>query len=292
MHPDEDGSAQRVPYLMRVRNDDIADRIREIRHGGTGYTRTGMIPRFSLAGTQSKFALARHGERLFWSDSVTPSTHILKPESLAHTGLEQIEAATLDLARRAGVRAAVARQETFAGDSCFVIERFDRLPGPDGLVARLHAEDMTQALGRPACEKYSIHAQGIVALLRKQPQPEKLLEAFLKLFAFNVLIGNSDAHAENYSVLHTATRIEISPLYDAIPMGMFPEYDQSLSMPVGRAGQAKHVGAESWDSEARNCRVDPALLRGLVASVARGILEHLDDTLGAVPHPRATGRAL
>ena len=148
-------------------------------------------------------------------------------------------------------------QETFVGEPCFVVERFDCRPGSDGQAVRLHAEDMTQALGRPAWEKYAIHVEVFIAVLKQQPQVEKLFKTFLEQIAFNVRIGNSDAHARDYSMLHAASGIEVSPLYDVVLMGMCAKRDQLLSMPVGWVDRPKHEAAHVWQAEAWTCKLDP-----------------------------------
>lgn len=293
LHLDEDGPERSEPFVFRAFEEEVADRIRQIRRGGTGFADRRVPVRFSLAGAQSKFALARHSEGDFWSDSATPSTHILKPESREHPGLELIEAATLDLANRAGVRAPRAEQVSFSGETAFSIERFDRRRGADGEIDRIHVEDMTQALGTSVGEKYGVMPDDIVLLLRAATGNDELGYAFYRQFAFNALIGNSDAHGKNYSIVHREDgRIDLSPLYDAIPIGMYPQYDQALAMPVSWNEQFVTVTSSDWIESAAQADLDPDRVLGIVQEVAEGILEHLDDTIGAVDHPVVTAERL
>lgn len=291
LHSDRDGPSLVEPFMYAALGDDVADRILQIRRGGSGYGNPTIPARFSIAGVQAKFTLARTSFGDFWTDSATPSTHIMKPESGRHAGLERIEAATLDLANRAGVPAPHAEQVEFRGETTFQVARFDRRVDDDGVAVRLHAEDLTQALGH-AGDKYLVGPEDVVALLREATGDDEEGYAFYRQYAFNTLIGNADAHGKNYSVLHGDDGVRLSPLYDTFPLNMFPDYHSDLAMPVGSANQFLRVTPADWIESATESGLDPDRVRTIVEAVAAGIHEHLDDTLGATGAPRATREAL
>ena len=103
-----------------------------------------------------------------------------------------------------------------------VIERFDRLPPLRGsaFVRRVHQEDMCQALGLMPGAKYQQDGgpgvPDIVALIRRAgSDPDADVYRFIDANAFNWLIGGTDAHAKNYSLLIGAgDEIRLSPLKD------------------------------------------------------------------------------
>ncbi|MGO1543276.1 MAG: HipA domain-containing protein [Gulosibacter sp.] len=288
LHPDEDGPARIEGYASRAFEEDVADRIQQIHRGGTGYVKSGPPPRFSLAGAQSKFALARTTFGDFWSDAATPSTHILKPESADHSGLELIECATIQLAKRVGLRVTDARQEAFAGETTYIIERFDRNRNSDGTVSRTHSEDMVQALGRPTSEKYLVHTDDVVRLLRDNSGSDELGYEFYRQYAFNSIIGNADAHGKNYSIQFDGRDITLSPLYDSIPIVFFAQYDQALAMPVGWTDQFVSVTPSDWIESAEDSGLDPDRVSSTVREVAAGVQEHVESTLGVIDHPRVS----
>ena len=292
LHSDLVGPVQGQPFLYAATEDEIADRIAQIRRGGTGFARSGVPPRFSLAGAQSKFALTRTSFGDFWSDAWTPSTHILKPESRGHSGLEQIEFATLRLANLSGVAAPRSAQVEFAGETTFQITRFDRFAESEELARRIHAEDMTQALGVSPDQKYLVGPDEITAMLRRETGDDELGYEFYRQYAFNAIIGNADAHGKNYSLLHEEGSITLSPLYDAIPIGLFPEYGQSLAMPVGYMDHFLTITPDDWTESAVDAGLDPERVRLIVQEVADGVREHLETTVGAVRHSRVSRRAL
>lgn len=49
----------------------------------------------------------------------------------------------------------------------------------------------------------------------------------------NVAVGNTDAHAKNFSLLHLPNgRIELAPLYDVLPQVLSPNGQQNLAIGV------------------------------------------------------------
>ena len=293
LHAHKGGPAEEEPFTRVAGDDVIASRIVDIKMGGSGVgPAPGQKPRFSLAGAQSKFALAQAGDVNFWSDSATPSTHILKPESREHDGLERVEAATLQLANFAGVKAPKAIQASYSGESSFRIDRFDRSTDQDGITSRIHAEDMLQVLGLHPSDKYSVNAEDVARKLREVTGSDELGLQFYRQFAFNVLIGNADAHAKNYTVLHLPAGAELSPLYDAIPVSLFPDYSSDLAMPVGWTDQFTLVTADDWIESAQLSGLDPDAVMEIVRDVAAGVSDHLDSTLGTVDHKRVSAASL
>src|SRR5207248_3174069 len=139
----------------------------------------------------------------------TPSTHILKPPSVATTGsgrpafpwLVENEAFCQRLAAHAGIAAARVAIRPVGELRTLLVERYDRARDPAGRTTRLHQEDLCQALGVPPARKYEMEGgpsiEAAVRLLRQiSTEPTDVL-AFLERVAFNVLVGNNDAHGKN-----------------------------------------------------------------------------------------------
>lgn len=71
--------------------------------------------------------------------------------------------------------------------------------------SKLNQEDSLQAVGRPRDQKYRFQGgPTLIDLLRftRESAPEDT-DTLLRVVAFNVQIGNTDAPAKNYSVLIT-----------------------------------------------------------------------------------------
>jgi len=103
------------------------------------------------------------------------------------------------------------------------VERFDRLPG-----GRVHAEDGCQMLGRMPARKYAGVAEFIrllTVLYRLSPSGVEHARQFFLRQAVNTLIGNSDAHLKNFSVVYRDGKLpELSPAYDIVCVAALPGF--------------------------------------------------------------------
>jgi serine/threonine-protein kinase HipA len=110
---------------------------------------------------------------------------------------------------------------SFEDQQVVVVQRYDRLLQPDGSFLRLHQEDLCQALGIPPERKYQAEngptSANVVELLRAQVTgraSEHDVGRFTDALIFNWVIGGTDAHAKNYSLLLSGRQIRLAPLYD------------------------------------------------------------------------------
>lgn len=261
-----------IPVLDPALTGDIAARIAAIKRDPDSWTDELSPARFSLAGTQGKFALARIEDDWYWSNETVPSTHILKPANPKLVGLEAAEAAALTLAADIGIAAPHATTLEARDQTSFIVERFDRTS--DGQIARrLHAEDLAQSLGRSPTEKYGVTAAQVIGLLNQVDPSADLAYAFVRQLAFNVVIGNADAHAKNYSVLLRPGGVELAPLYDAVPMVLYPEFDQHMAMKIGGAQFARQGSRTHWRKLAEKTGLDPDRTVAVAIQVAEAAAE-------------------
>lgn len=182
----------------------------------------------------------------------TPSTHILKPERPdgEYPGLAANECFCMRLAQRCKLPAAQVQLATISDRACLVVERFDRAPSTDAPttpgdpqtapVARIHQEDLCQALGLNPSFKYqragwSLPSYAALSQLLDEhsqaPGSERLAGALAA--TFNFLVGNADAHAKNVSLVYASDGIRLAPLYDVVSTAVYPELDRSLALAIG-----------------------------------------------------------
>ena len=265
------GPTRLDPALER----DVAGRISALKNDPDAWLPTDAPARFSLAGSQAKFALAVVDGEWYWSNYSLPSTHIIKPANPRMLDLELAEAETLQLAADAGLRASVGSVLRAADQTAFITERFDRVPG-DGIVAqRVHAEDFAQATGLATDRKYHMTAKQAIELMGTAG--DGLAYEFVTQLVFNTLIGNADAHAKNYSILMRPSGIELAPLYDAVPVSLYPSYDQNLAMDISGARRPAAVTLDHWRRLATSSGLDADRVEIRVLQVAAGVEENLDD---------------
>lgn len=193
----------------------------------------------SLSGVQDKLALsrARDGKRYCMPVRGTPSDIIAKLPLPGDDSQVMNEHACVRLAGLAGVSVAHCQPTlmstmadhpelvaAFGPDTRFLaVERFDRSSaGP------VHMEDACQLLTLMPGQKYSGVQQFIKLIQVLDRLGERGIEDVRQFFirqTVNALIGNSDAHLKNFSVLYpTGARPVLAPAYDIVCVAALPGF--------------------------------------------------------------------
>jgi serine/threonine-protein kinase HipA len=97
------------------------------------------------------------------------------------------------------------------------------------------------------------------------------VETFGDALALNWIIGGTDGHAKNYSILIDPTGVRLAPLYDvisALPYPYFSPHEIALAMRIGGEYLLKKVGRRQWEKLADELRVDPVKLLERVTRMA------------------------
>jgi serine/threonine-protein kinase HipA len=210
--------------------------------------------RLSLAGVQEKLLLTRMPDGR-WGRPVegTPSTHILKPEIEPFQNTVENEVFCMTVAKNLGLNVAPIQTILVDERPVLVVERYDRVTDPDGTVRRIHQEDFCQALGLPPEQKYEQDAGpslGRIARVLQDFAEPSAPETLLRALTLNVALGNCDAHAKNFSLLHTPTgALRLAPLYDLLSTRLYP-LDDKLAMYVDSLQKADRVTAPRIVNEA------------------------------------------
>ena len=230
--------------------DEIEDLVKDLKNAPLG---VGGRVRISLAGVQEKLVLTRMPDGS-WGRPVdgTPSTHILKPEIAAFPNTVENEAFCMRVAKHLGLDVAFVEMTTIGGRKLIVVERYDRVVAADGTVRRIHQEDFGQATGVAPDTKYEEDGGPsllrIAGILRDVAAPDSL-ERLLEAVTVNVLIGNGDAHAKNFSLLHTEDgALTLTPLYDLMCTLYYG--DDRLAMYIDNVHRTDRVTVERIANEA------------------------------------------
>jgi serine/threonine-protein kinase HipA len=231
--------------------------------------------RISLAGVQEKLLLTRLPDGR-WGRPVegTPSTHILKPKIRDYPKTVENEAFCMRVAKNLGMDVAEVETIAVGGQGLIVVSRYDRLVTPTGEVERIHQEDFCQATGIGPANKYEEDGGPSlrkVAGILSEANPDSL-EALLRAVTFNVVIGNGDAHAKNFSLLHDrAGGVRLAPLYDLLSTLMYG--DDRLAMYIDNAHHTNRVTFDRLLSETATW----GLSRARAAEIVVDLLARLPD---------------
>jgi serine/threonine-protein kinase HipA len=281
----EDIQSAQQPTVDWMTEDELAERLRQLRADIAAVRRPGDIGKMSLPGAQAKTAFYwdAHTNRWGVPGGRTPTTHIIKPCISGFAGLVENEHLCQDIAARLGMPAATSR--VLALDETYiVVDRYDRLPPPPGspFVQRIHQEDMCQALGLMPGKKYQEEggpgiAQIVNLIRRVSSDPDTDVDRFLQANMFNWLIGGTDAHAKNYSLLIGAgDEIRLAPLYDVSSQLPYPDLiAQRLSMKIGDNYDIAHIDVADWRKLARACAIAEDRVLAMLDEMARALPDHI-----------------
>lgn len=187
---------------------------------------------FSIDGIQTKFSMVQEGRQYVVRRGTAAGDFIAKLPSLKLRDLVTNEGICMRLA--AAVRVNTARTEVRpiadldvpehvkgSFSEFLLVDRFDRFKRNDGSTGRIHFEELTQAIGLDARQKYRGMESAMVALLtilkRSDVGSREDIEEFFRRWTVNALLGNTDAHSKNWGLVYRDGRnARLSPAYDLV----------------------------------------------------------------------------
>ena len=223
----------------------------------------------SLAGASGKVGLYYDGQTWYLPKGTAPSTHIVK---LSHIRLKQIvlnEQLALLTARNCALNVPdsfIVNTGTGKDEEILLAtRRYDRVftkvgNTVDGLPVplRLHQEDFAQALGISAASKYEnpeeAYLPKMFRLLRRySARPVEDMTQLWDQIVFHCLLGNTDAHLKNFSLLYSADlrSVRLAPVYDVISTTVYPAATRKLSCRIGSAKTIDEVNEAAFEAAAR-----------------------------------------
>jgi serine/threonine-protein kinase HipA len=303
-----DSVKRRTGGITWLSDADVTHRLRTLTLDATAWRAPDDEGQFSLAGAQPKTALHFDGRRWGIPSGAVPTTHILKPTLATLDGHAENEYLCLSLAASLGMVVARASVQCFEEITTFVVERYDRVRNR-GKVRRLHQEDLCQALGQHPSTKYENEggpsAVDVVDVLRSAAFGGDLVDQsvsaaevdvwrFVDALAFNWLIGGTDAHAKNYSLLLGANGlVRLAPLYDVASILAYPDVNPrkaKLAMKIGGKYRLDEIGLAEWQAFGKQLRLSEDALIPRIRSMAERLPQCLATGLAkareeALDHP-------
>ncbi len=174
-------------------------------------------------------------------------------------------------------------------------------------IYRVHQEDLCQSLavhpsrkyqheGGPSpnaiaklLEKHSFNSAGYNRSKTQVNNDEKHVAAnsdistFLHALIFHWLIGGTDAHAKNYSVLIGGNGlVRLAPLYDIASILAYPHEDPmrvNMAMKIGGTYRMGDIGLAEWRKLARELRVDEGAVLDRIVRMADELPDRLADEI-------------
>ncbi len=237
--------------------------------------------RLSLAGAQDKLPVAILDGQIAIPMNGAPSTHILKPINRDFPTLIENECFCLNLAKKIGLNAVNASIHHAGNVPYLLVERYDRLKTEHG-VQRLHQEDFCQALGISPEMKYQREGgpqlRDCFQLIREASSlPVIDIKALLQAVLFNLIVGNNDAHAKNFSLLYQGAQTRLAPFYDIISTVYYPELATKMAMKIGSKYDFERLFPRHFEQMTKETALSAALVRkellDLIKKIQKSITE-------------------
>ena len=219
----------------------------------------------SLTGASGKVGLYYNAKEKKWYLPIgeAPSTHIVKQ---SHVRLKKIvanEQLCLLTAKYLGIDIPESFIVTTDGDEEAVLlatKRYDRKFADDNMILngmpvprRLHQEDFAQALGIAASNKYEKNNEGYLKMLfdiLRAHSSDPITDS-LKLWdicVFNYLIGNTDNHIKNLSLLYgdDLKSVRLAPAYDIVSTMIYNSSSENMALSINGISNIHEITREDF----------------------------------------------
>lgn len=226
----------------------------------------------SLTGASGKVGLYYDENNKDWylPKGAAPSTHIVKQSHVRLDGIVTNEQLCMMTAGNMGIEI----PESFivnVGDGrdeevLLATKRYDRaikdgLKKINGLSVpyRLHQEDFSQAMGISAHNKYESDNAGYLKMMfeiirQKSFNPIADQLKMWDICIFNYLIGNTDNHIKNVSLLYDEElkTVRLAPAYDILSTVIYTSSTRDMAFSIGNEYDIKKITRDSFRREAAN----------------------------------------
>lgn len=249
--------------------------------------------RLSTAGVQDKLPVLTMPDGTFgFGEGELASTHILKFDTKQNINLVLNEYICMTLARLAGLPVADVTIERI-GEPVLVVKRFDREWNGERSIRRLHLIDGCQMLDLLPEHKYerpygkSGHTAGLrngasLKMLFNAAKfcrvPARAIKDMLIWTLFQLLIGNSDAHAKNISFFVGPEGINLAPAYDLVCLDVYGDkYDRDIAMAIGDTFDPDDIQAWQLAEMCEECKLPQRQTARTLDSLCTAMLRSLGE---------------
>ena len=251
----------------------------------------------SLTGASGKVGLYYDAANGHWylPEGTAPSTHIVKQSHVRLEGIVTNEQLSMMTAAKCGIDV----PESFiidlgnGNDSevLYATRRYDRTF--EGAVSkigelicpiRLHQEDFSQAMGIPSAAKYEKDHAGYMSkmfeILRQfssNPIPDQ--QRLWDMIVFSYLIGNTDAHIKNFSLLYgkDLRSIRLAPAYDMVSTTVYESSTREMAFFIGGDLSIDDITEESFRKAAHEIHIGERFAAGRYHSICGRFRKALRD---------------
>lgn len=190
-----------------------------------------------------------------------PTGYILKPQTKEYSSLPEAEYIVMQMAERTGIKTVPFALMQMQDDSyAYITRRIDRiLPSKKGdLLQILAMEDFCQLSERLTQDKYRGSYESCAKIISKYSMNPglDLSELFLRI-VFSYVVGNSDMHLKNFSLIETSPYSKeyvLSEAYDMLFVNVIlPEDKEQFALTMN--GKKQNIKRNDFLIFAKTCGI-------------------------------------
>ena len=190
-----------------------------------------------------------------------PTGYILKPQTEDYRALPEAEYLVMSMARATKIKTvpfALVRISSENNQFAYITKRIDRIKKGKA-VQMLAMEDFCQLENRLTSDKYkgSYERCAKVVLTYSQNAGLDIADLFLRI-VFSFVIGNSDMHLKNFSLIETEAGREeyrLSEAYDMLPVNVIlPQDKEQLALTLN--GEKQNIRRKDFLTFADGCGIN------------------------------------
>lgn len=163
-----------------------------------------------------------------------PSGYILKPQTQEYRALPEAEQMVMCMADAVGISTVPHGLIQSDGTYAYITKRVDRQASPDQSVRLLAMEDFCQLTYRLTADKYHSSYERCAKVIDRWSCQRGLdMAEFFMRVVFSFLVGNSDMHLKNFSLIETAPGAQtykLAPAYDMLPVNVISEDTEETAL--------------------------------------------------------------
>ena len=256
----------------------------------------------SLTGASGKTGLYYDEKKKKWYQPVgsAPSNYIVKQSHVRLSNIVVNEQLCLLTAKKLGIDVPesfvvqTGKNKTEDADILFATKRFDRVVTDDSrkvkdlpVPYRLHQEDFAQALGINSSQKYEKNGEhylkqmfNIIRSYSANPIEDQF--KLWRITVFNFLIGNTDNHIKNYSLLYSndLRTVRLAPCYDVVATRVYKNDINEMSLSINGKLNMDEVTRADFELESKSCGLGTKPAMKIFDEVQNGLLEALKKSVG------------
>lgn len=234
--------------LEQLSPHEIPEWVEEKNSGRIIKVKTPAADDVSLAGVQIKFSGNKNKDGRYNLLPSNDHTLIIKTPSTVHRNVPENEYSSMKLVQAIGViipEINLVNLNTLDNlpdiqlpneKYAYTIKRFDRVEGEQG-ISRMHMEDFAQIAEFYPHEKYEGVNYEILGgvIYRYSQQPLADIQQMARRLLANILLGNSDAHLKNWSMIYPDKMgAVLSPAYDIVSTLVYMKGKREVAFKMGK----------------------------------------------------------